>query len=147
MVIKNVKPKGWIWNPTKLVLDETTIYDTGKNGVNFKSPDGLFEIRDGVAYAYPGIEWDGTTIISDGGPDPDKPYYPITWKASLFHDLGCKYLNMLPEFKILYSRFDVDRWFYNILKTTKFKFTWMYYFGITLFSIFWNVKSFFLRKK
>ena len=136
MVIKNVKPKGWIWNPTKLVLDETTIYDTGKNGVNFKSPDGLFEIRDGVAYAYPGIEWDGTTAVPDGGQDPNKPGFPISWKASLFHDLGCKYVRESEVFRQYYTRADWNRYFYNLLVSVKFKLAWLYYLGVSFFGTF-----------
>lgn len=146
MNTKFTYPKGWVWNPTHLVLNETTIYDTGKSGVNFKSPDGLFEIKDGVAYAYPGIEWDGTTIIDDGCEDPNKPGYPITWKASLFHDLGCKYLNESSEFRKLYNRFDIDRWFYRLLKISHFRLAWFYYAGVTAFTLFWNLKAFFALK-
>lgn len=133
---KFVYPKGWIWNPTHLILDETTLFDTGKTGVNFVSPDGLFEIKDGIAYAHPGIEWDGTTSVPDGRGDPQKPYYPISWKASLFHDLGCKYVRESEEFRKLYSRYDWDRYFYKLLISVKFKHAWLYYLGARFFGTF-----------
>ena len=133
---------GWPWDPTHLVLDQQFEYDTGKRGIHWISPDGLFGIYDGVAICLPGIEWDGTTAICDGEPDPLKPNFPITWKASLIHDMGCRSLNESAEFRKHFSRFEVDLWFYKELKRIRFKSAVIYYAGVTAFTLFWYVKRF-----
>ncbi len=139
--MKNITERGWPWDPTHLVLDQRFEYDTGKRGVDWMSPDGLFEIRDGVAICFPGISWDGTTCVPDGGPDPVYPHYPLTWRASLIHDQICKYTRESEEFRKYYSRADGDRYLYKLLKSCHFKWAEVYYVGVR----FWSIVAFFKR--
>lgn len=138
-----IKNKGWIWDPTHLILDEQFEYDTKKRGINWISSDGLFEIKDGMAICRPGIEWDGTTSVSDGGPDSSKPNFPITWKASLIHDQFCKYTRESEEFRKHYSRTDGDRYFYELLKESNFKWAIVYYAGVRFWSLVAFLKHYF----
>lgn len=135
--------RGWPWDPTHLVLDQEVSFDTGKRGINWIAPDGLFEVKDGIALCHPGIEWDGTTSVPDGGPDPDNPQYPLTWKASLIHDQFCKYTRTSKEFNKYYSRADGDWYLYKLLKKCHFKWAEVYYLGVR----FWSIVSFFKRLK
>jgi hypothetical protein len=128
-----IEPKGWLWDPTHLTLDIQTSFDTGKRGVNYKSESGLFEIVDGVAVFHPGIKWDGTTAVPDGGEDYHKPGFPVSWKASLVHDQFCGELGKSREFRKLYSRRDADHYFYQLLREVKFPFAVVYYIGVRFF--------------
>ncbi len=133
--METIKQKGWPWNSTRLVLDQQTSFDTGKRGVYFKSTDGLFEVVDGVAFFHTGITWDGTTMVPDGVEDPTKPGFPITWKASLVHDIFCKYNRESLEFRKMFSRFNADYYFYKLLKQRKYKLALIYYIGVSIFTL------------
>lgn len=50
---------------------------------------------------------------------------PITWEASLVHDILYKYLESLP-----FIRKEVDKIFYELLKRKKFKWAKVYYIAV-----------------
>jgi len=90
--IFKLEDRGIPLKQTELTLDVDLVWDSGIRGMNFTAPDGSgFKIVDGVWYIPKGTKWDGTTGVPDGPEDPNKPGFPITWKASLIHDMGTKY--------------------------------------------------------
>ena len=119
--------------PCKLVLDEELIWDSGVKGVYFLAPDALgFKIINGIWYIPQGWIWDGTTGVPDGPEDPNKPGYPITWKASLIHDIGCKYwyYKCFP-----YKRGQIDKFFFYLLGEVNFEFKRLYYVGVHAYGL------------
>lgn len=123
--------KNWFWDPIVLILDEDIAWDSGKRGVNFTSTDGFLKIIDGIWWIKKGYKWNGCTGVDDGPPDPNKKNYPITWKASLIHDLGCGYSDD-PSFP--YKRREIDNYFRILLEEINFKFSDLYWHGVVFFS-------------
>ena len=113
---------------TNLVLDIDLEWNSGTKGVYFIHPAGYgFKIIDGIWYIPKGYYWNGCNYVWDGREDPNKKGFPITWKASLIHDIGCKYwrYNCFP-----YARPAIDKFFFNLLKEVNFKWDKTYYIGV-----------------
>jgi len=116
-----------------LILDIDLVWDSGIRSKNFVATDGSgFKVVDGVWYIAKGTRWDGTTNVPDGPEDPNKPGFPITWKASLIHDMGCKYW----LFKCFpYSRMKINKFFFKLMKEVKFEYRKLYYLGVSIWGI------------
>ena len=90
-------------------------------------------ICDGVLNIFEGYEWDGCTPkfllfgITFGTPD-----FKETWAASLVHDFLIEYSD---QHKI--TRKEIDIIFEKILYEKKFKFRFIYSWGVHLFRIFY----------
>lgn len=123
-------PKNWPWDPAHLVLDEDYTYDTGQHGRNWVEQDNPLSITDGIWLIKKGFEWDGTSWVPDGKPDPLKPNYPITWKASLVHDNGYRNMN---KKGFPYKKHEIDWYLYLLLKEAGFSRARLYYIGVILF--------------
>lgn len=123
--------KNWWWDPIKLILDEDLVWDSGKRGRNWKCADGFCEIIDGYCYIKKGKIWDGTTFVPDGPEDPNKPGYPVTWKASLIHDIGCAETYNI---NFPYSRDEIDVYFRKELVKCGFEHPSLYYRGVWAFT-------------
>jgi hypothetical protein len=119
-----------------LTLDRDVQIRIG-DGKNWGSEDSSFFIRDGVWNLKKGINWDGTTVVPDGRPDAEIPTYPITWRASLCHDMGYYTLNRDKSFP--YTRKEVDKVFLQLMLESGFKYAYLYYWGVRKFG------GFFLR--
>jgi len=131
--------KNWVWDPLKLTLTSDVIYVTEKKNVSWFSGDLL--IADGVWTVIKNFTWNGTTAVPDGPNLSDASHVPvqsstgkvpITWKASLIHDIGIKYV-MYPNFP--YTRAEVDWMFKLLLDECNFKYAWLYYIGVRIASI------------
>lgn len=125
-------------------LDEDLVWDSGIGDKNFISSDyPNFKIVNGVWYIPKGTQWDGTSNVPNGPEDPNKPGFPITWKASLIHDLGCEswYYKCFP-----YQRRRIDRFFFQLLKEDKFEYRKLYYLGVMCYGflmefLYWSILS------
>ena len=111
---------------------------TSLKGIHFDSewllikPNGLVTIKGSNKGGY---SWDGCSpkvklfgrIIGtpDGGSLGD---YPITYYASMLHDILYQYKKVLP-----FSRLEVDQEFKTQLEKVNFKFTSVYYFFVRKF--------------
>lgn len=131
-----MKIKNWFWDPVTLTLTQSFTWDSGKKGVNWESEDRMLIIINGVWHIKYGFEWDGTTGVSDG-PYLKEPHHapilsskhdiPITWMASLIHDLGYVYMD---EKDFPYSRKEIDIYFHQLLVKCGFKYHKLYLWGV-----------------
>ncbi len=128
------KRRGPPWNPKVFILDVDITWDSETRNKYFISKDKNLVIIDGIWYIKKGVQWDGVTHFIDGPEDLDKPGFPITWFATLIHDLGCKYWNEDLDFP--YSRFQIDNFFFKLLKKIKFIYSKLYYLCVFSFSIY-----------
>lgn len=139
--------KNWFWDPITLALIETIVWDSGKRDVNWESKDRLLVITNGFWHIKVGYEWDGTSGVPDGPfiTDHLPPVYtidnkvPITWKASLIHDIGYEYMD---EEDFPYTRKEIDNYFRILLEECGFKYSKLYWWGVrTLGAIYhWLMK-------
>ena len=133
-------------NTKEFVLDIDLSWDSKVKDKNFIAPDNSgFKITDGVWFIPKGTEWDGTTYVPDGPEDPNKPGFPITWKASLIHDMGCRYwyYKCFP-----YNRRKINKFFFQLMKEVKFEYRRLYYWGVSIYGAFLDfLYSTILRKK
>lgn len=119
-----------------LILDESIAVPVGPPGVYWDDATvDWFFISDGIWFVEQGTIWDGASAVPDGGESSEKPGYPVTWKASLLHDLGYMFMTT-PDFP--YTRKEVDDIFYRLLKEADFHFDWLYYAGVRVFGGVWN---------
>ena len=129
-----MKRLGFAWDKKKFILSEDFIFDTEIKTITYYSKDGMIEIVNGILKIKKEFAWDGMTGFYDGEPDLQNPQYPITWKATLIHDVICKYWNEDNEnFPI--SRFQGDRFFLQFLMSIGFKFSYFYFIFVRLWSI------------
>ena len=136
------KIKNWAWDEAQYELTDDYEYETDKHEASYTSPGGWLEISAGEWMIKKGFKWNGTTAVPDGPnhPDPNsipvmslsKHPIPLTWEASLVHDVGCKYIY---EEGFPYTRKEVDQIFYALLKKINFKYAKLYYIGVRLFGI------------
>ena len=120
--------------PTKdyLILDEDVVWDSGKRGNCWECGDfPWITIYDGYWFIARGTAWDGATMVPDGAEDPNKAGYPITWLASLIHDLGVYFLHTVDDFP--YSKRQIDRFFFIIMAKAGFKWAWVFFVGVRVF--------------
>jgi len=123
-------------NKTFPVLDENIAIYIGDAIKNWDGGDqDWFYIHNGWWFIKKGTIWDGATIVSDGPEDPKKPGYPITWLATLIHDLG--YMFMLED-DFPYTRKQLDKIFYDFMEKVNFKYSKLYYKGVRIFGGVWN---------
>lgn len=135
--------RNWAWDEAEYELTQDIIWDSEKPEVNYISEDKMLEISCGEWCIKKGFRWNGTTAVPDGM-EVEKPEevpvksisghpIPITWKASLIHDIGCRevYNKGFP-----YKRKEVDKIFFKLLKEIKFSYAKLYYVGVRMFSIF-----------
>jgi len=130
-------------NKIFLVLDENLAIPVGKKIVSWSdSTQDWFFIEDGVWFISLDTIWDGATGVPDGKEDPNKPGYPVLWKASLIHDLG--YMFMEHE-DFPYSRKEIDAIFLELMKDADFRCAFLYYLGVRSFGGAWNQLSMWYR--
>jgi hypothetical protein len=131
---------------TDLILNVDCVWNSYDRLKNFKAPDDSgFKIVDGVWFIPKGTKWDGTTGVPDGIDDPNKPGFPITWQASLIHDIGCRYwyYKSFP-----YKRSQLDKYFFKLLEDVNFNLSWLYFIGVRINSIYLEIlyKTIFSKK-
>lgn len=118
------------------VLDENlALLLTPKETTWHSNEQDWFFIEDGIWFIEEGVVWDGATGAPDGRSDPEKPHYPITWLASLIHDLGVMFIE--EDFPL--TRKQVDKIFYRELKKVEFKYSKLYYAGVRILGPIWSV--------
>lgn len=130
-----MKILGWPWDQKEFQLKEDYVWDSRKKGVNLHITDDKWNLEltivDGVWHIKKGFFWDGTTWVPDGPEDINKPGYPITWKASLIHDVGYISLRQKTFYK-QYSRKEIDIYFQELLEEVGYNIK-LYYNGVRLF--------------
>jgi len=145
--------KGWFWDEIKLELTQDVIWDSGKRGVNWKSLDGVLTIVDGVWTIKGGYKWDGMTGAADGPfidpPQADIPVLsskilvPITWLASLIHDVGYEYLDSKG---FPYTRLEIDNFLRKLLREIHF-YPQLYWRGVRILGGIWHwVRGIFVKR-
>ena len=118
------------------ILDEDLSVPIGCKKVSWYSNDqDWFFIESGVWWIKQFTIWDGVTLFWEGRPDPNKSGYPKTWLATLVHDLGRYYIDD-PAFP--YSRQEIDKFFYNLLRKAGSPLALPYYAGVVLFGGLWE---------
>lgn len=128
-----VEAKGLPWAPTAWKLDNAYSVFAGEPGINWDSPDGWLNIRDGVWTIKAGYSWDGNSCVPDflNSKDPvtglPRSYYP-----SLCHDIGYRYLRSSPE-SFPYSKRQIDFFYFRLGRQYKFLLAWLYVIGVLLF--------------
>jgi hypothetical protein len=126
-----VIPQNWPWDPVRLVLDEPySFLDPDKTSTYFRTSQ--YEIVAGVWTIFAGYVWDGATWVPDGDPDPARPNFPVTWKATLIHDIGYSGLRKFGK-AFPYTRKQLDVLFREKLKEVNFKYANAYYWGVRRF--------------
>lgn len=118
-----------------LILDEDIVIQLSDNSISWDASDqDWFYIQDGMWILEKGIIWDGATGVPDGDEDPKKPGFPVTWLASLCHDVGLAYLD--DDFP--HTKKEIDKIFYKLLRQANFKYAWVYYAGVRTFGSIWS---------
>lgn len=133
--------KGLPWNPTRWTLEEDftipgpEVPEGLAESIWWDSPDGMLQIRANVWTIKKGFAWDGSSGVSDwiDRKDP-KTGMPKTYYASLVHDAGYRYLRQCCSFP--YSKAEIDRFFYRLLKESNFRLAWLYWIGVVIFGRF-----------
>lgn len=141
--MNKINHKNFPWrSPTKLVLDEAVEFDSKVDSAFFIGDD--LTIFNGIWHVHKGTEWDCVTYFWDGPEDKIKPGYPVTWFATLIHDLGCKYCNSDPK-TFPYSRFQIDRFFFKLLLKVSLRYKYplsiLYFIAVTTYSVFATIKN------
>lgn len=145
--------RGWFWKPIELELTEDVTWDSGKRGVNWKSSDSKLVIVDGFWKMVKGYVWDGATGVPDGPnlpPEEKVPVksstgkVPITWIASLIHDIGYEYMD---ESGFPYTREEIDKFLYVLLKKCDFKYPRLYWRGVRIIGGAWHwIRGIFIKR-
>lgn len=149
MQISSTKtPKVW-----KFVETSEVVYQSNLQGLEFNNeflsikPDGRIIVH-GDNPIHSGYAWDGCTPKFDflditwGTPDgrlDRKTLKPITYYASLIHDVLYQYKDSIPV-----SRLDADKMFNIINRDAKFKLAGLYAFAVSVVGPFlgkWKVKG------
>lgn len=126
-----VVAQGLPWDPARLVLDESYSFtDESRRDIYFRT--SKYEIVNGMWTVFPGYVWDGATWVPDGRADIVKPNLPVTWKATLIHDIGYEGLSKFGK-TYPYTRKQIDMLFRDKLKEVNFKYTNLYYWGVRKF--------------
>lgn len=107
-----------------------------KDGKNWSNPNiPFFKIENGVWYFKNGLNWNG---VSFGGEwtewkdDPNHEGWGILWESTLLHD--CGYFALQNDSKNFpYTRKQIDKIFYNLMKKVEFRYASLYYHGVRLF--------------
>lgn len=143
---------GWPWDKEKLQITQCIVWCShtpvkntweSRNKLIFINTDGCIIIR-------PGFIWNGCSNVPSGkcvGKDILKTLpvisltencVGITWKASLIHDIICKYCTE-PNFP--FTRKQGDQFFFTLLQECGFKRPRLYYYGVSAFSVVMYVKN------
>ena len=137
--------RGWPWDKEKLALTDTVTWSSGKPvNKEWVSPDGKVTIKEnGDFVILKTLKWDNATGVPSGrcltkeewNEVPVKSLtddcVTILWKATLIHDICCKYACSGLHFP--YSRGDGDHFFLKLCKEAGFNKTKLYYRAVRLF--------------
>jgi hypothetical protein len=127
------------------ILDQNVVWDSGIRGIDWESDEfPWLIIDDGHWFISCGVCWDGATGVPDGPEDPNKKGFPISWLATLIHDIG--YLMLQADEDFPYSRKQIDLFFKQLLKEARFKLYNLYYFGVRVFGGLWSRLSVWFNK-
>jgi hypothetical protein len=137
--------RNWSWSPERLKIIEDVEFQW-RTPPEFPYFNSQMKIEsDGAMTVYAGYIWDGATAVPTGKYLKDTAHLPVIsltsqpvpseWYATLRHDVcyECMFELDFNGRSFPYSRSEIDKQFYIDLKTNKFRYSRLYYYGVRWF--------------